>query len=428
MNHNNKQDGSKRPLNELERVGDHSKPKRSKCEARKPSQTDSDDLVDDMSRRCLAEITKNQNVKGKNKTPDIDIIVEHDVDEADDIDVENNDDDVLPRVTTRSSAAMFVKAISNLSDVKKNVVRDMGFGCLLELSITTTSSKMGFWLVENFNHMDRKLQLYDEEKVHVKEDDVYAVFGLPRGEVEIKNKQKRVTSNLLDEWIALFSVRKPSNITASKVLDKMNECVDGGDWFRRHFIVLMVTCLFESCLNGMANFRLVHMLDDLSVVSKMNWCAYMIRCLVDMKRTWDSIGTQKKYVGPLLFLTLFYVDKVVLSVRSVPRTFPVFKSWSIEALRARERDEISSGAFSRGFVDVDFCMIVDNRRLDKVGPKHDGDVASVTEDRDLQAYVQEFASKTRLLATTGIQILQLVEKAPQVLLGDGNFAKMHDAA
>ncbi|CAA0829125.1 Unknown protein, partial [Striga hermonthica] len=44
------------------------------------------------------------------------------------------------------------------------------------------------------------------------------------------------------------------------------------------------------------------------------------------------------------------------------------------------------------------------------------------------AYVQEFASKTRLLATTGIQILQLVEKAPQVLLGDGNFAKMHDAA
>ncbi|CAA0827146.1 Unknown protein, partial [Striga hermonthica] len=125
---------------------------------------------------------------------------------------------------------------------------------------------------------------------------------------------------------------------------------------------------------------------------------------------------------------LFCVDKVVLSVRSVPRTFPVFKSWSIEALRARERDEISSGAFGRGFMDVDFCMIVDNRRLDKVGQKHDGDVASVTEDRDLQAYVQEFASKTRLLATTGIQILQLVEKAPQVLLGDGNFAKMHDAA
>ncbi|GER33338.1 UvrABC system protein A, partial [Striga asiatica] len=107
--------------------------------------------------------------------------------------------------------------------------------------------------------------------------------------------------------------------------------------------------------------------------------------------------------------------------------FPVFRSWSNEALKARERAEIVSGAFGRGFVDVDFRSIADSRRLDKSGLKYDGasDVAGVTEGHCI---VQEFASKTRLLATTGVEILQLVEKAPHVLLGDVNFVKIHEAA
>ncbi|CAA0828630.1 Unknown protein [Striga hermonthica] len=327
-----------------------------------------------------------------------------------------------------SRPSMFVKAVSGLTDAKKRVVREMGLGSLLDLRVTIAPSKMGFWLVNNFNHMDRKLQLYDGEKVHIKEDDVFAVFGLPRGAIELTNKKKRATSTLLDDWIRLLDVRATSNITASKVLDRMNECAEGDDWFKIHFIVLMVTCLFESCLNGMANFRLVHALGDLSKVDNMNWCSYMIRCLVDTKRSWDSNRNQKNYSGPLLFLTLFYVDKVVLSVRSVPRMFPTFKSWSNETLRARERDEISSGAFGRGFVDVDLCLIADSRHLDKVGPKASGDGAGGAECQDVQTYVQEFASETLLLATTGADILKLVEKAPRVLLGDDNFLKMRDTS
>ncbi|GER50740.1 ATP synthase subunit a [Striga asiatica] len=86
---------------------------------------------------------------------------------------------------------------------------------------------------------------------------------------------------------------------------------------------------------------------------------------------------------------LFYVDKVVLSVRSVTRTFPVFRSWSNEALKAREHDEIDVGAFGRGFVDVDFRLFADSRRLDKSGLKYDGvsDVTGVTDGHCVQPTV-----------------------------------------
>ncbi|GER32748.1 E3 ubiquitin-protein ligase [Striga asiatica] len=331
--------------------------------------------------------------------------------------MDSEDDELFPSLNTRSSSTIFVKAVSGLSDAQRNAVREMGLGSLLELTITATPLKMGFWIVNNFNHMDRKLHLYDGEKVHIKEEDVHAAFGFPRGHIDIRNKQKRATSELLDDWVRLFNVRIQSNITVSKVLDKIHECVDGGDWFKRHFLVLMVTCLFESSSNGIANFRIVHMLDDLTKVCKMNWCSYMIRCLVDTKRTWDASGKQKKDTGPLLFMTLFYVDKVVLSMRSIDRSFPIFLLWTNESLRAREQDEITVGAFGRGFVDADTHVVVDYHKSDRDGATTNDNKGRITMESNVQAYVQEFASKTRLLATIGDEILQLVNKAPQKLLG-----------
>ncbi|CAA0830304.1 Unknown protein [Striga hermonthica] len=344
---------------------DGARVKRAKSCARKVSQRDSDDFVDDVPHTRMAEITNNRDVKGKKviaaSTDD------NDVDAGNGTD--SDDDDMFPSLNTRSSSSIFVKVLSSLTDIQKQAVHEMGLGSLLDLGITSTPSKMGFWLVDRFNHMDRKLQLYEGEKVHKKEGDVHAALGLPRGEIVIRNKQKRVTSELYYEWVGLFNVRIPSNITASKVADKIQECVDGGDWFKRHFIVLMVTCLFESSSNGMANFRLVHMLDDLTKVFNIDWCSYMIRCLVDTKKSWDAVGRQKKYTGPLLFLTPFYVDKVVLSMRSVARLFLTFRSWSNELLKARKRAEISSGAFGRGFVDTDVSTVVGHHHqwLDKVG-------------------------------------------------------------
>ncbi|CAA0831252.1 Unknown protein [Striga hermonthica] len=259
----------------------------------------------------------------------------------------SDDGDALPSINTRSSPAIFVKVVSGLTDDQKQAVRDMGFGRLLELTITMTPAKMGHWLVENFNHMDRKLKLYGGEKIHVKEDDVYVVLGLPRGTIEITNKKKKTESELLKEWVRLYNVSKPANITAMRVLDMIQNCDRSDDWFKRNFVVLMVTCLFESTSNGMANLRIIHLLSDLSNVMNMNWCSYMIRCLVCTKKSWNDNRGRKNFTGPLLFLTEF---------------------------------------------------------------------------------VQEFASKTRILATIGVEILKLVENAPKDLLDDDNFLKMQGAA
>ncbi|GER40705.1 type III pantothenate kinase, partial [Striga asiatica] len=115
---------------------------------------------------------------------------------------------------------------------------------------------------------------------------------------------------------------------------------------------------------------------------------------------------------------LFYVDKVVLSMRSVERSFPTFRSWSNELLRAREQAEITTGAFGWGFVEADVPTVVGrhHHQLDRVGVSTNNGEAKSTMEHSVQAYVQEFTSKTRLLATIGDEILKLVENAPQVLM------------
>ncbi|CAA0805804.1 Phospholipase A1-Igamma3- chloroplastic [Striga hermonthica] len=257
--------------------------KRSKSTACKVSQPGSD-FMDESTRPRVAANKNPRYDKGKHKIDDTDSAP------VTGADSDGDDDDWFPSLITRSSSTIFVKAVSGLTDVQKQAVREMGLGRLLDLTITTTPLKMGFWLVNNFNPMDRKLRLHDGEKLHVMEEDVHAALGLPHGDIEISNKKKRVASDVLDQWVALFSVRIPSNITASKVFDKIRECTEGDDTFKCHFIVLMVTCLFESSSNGMANFRVLHMLEDLMNVHNMNWCSFMIRCLVDTKRAWDAIG------------------------------------------------------------------------------------------------------------------------------------------
>ncbi|GER39331.1 methyl-viologen-reducing hydrogenase [Striga asiatica] len=77
-------------------------------------------------------------------------------------------------------------------------------------------------------------------------------------------------------------------------------------------------------------------------------------------------------------------DKVVLSVRSVPRMFPTFRSWSNETLRARECAEITSRAFGRGFVDVDLKVLTDSCHDNKLDMKFDDVTAGVPDNRGVQ--------------------------------------------
>ncbi|KAK1391939.1 hypothetical protein POM88_010995 [Heracleum sosnowskyi] len=54
------------------------------------------------------------------------------------------------------------------------------------------------------------------------------------------------------------------------------------------------------------------------------------------------------YPGPIVFLTIFYVDRVLKGEQQIERQFPAFKGWTTQLLKARQVEELKSDCFGSG--------------------------------------------------------------------------------
>ncbi|VFQ93092.1 unnamed protein product [Cuscuta campestris] len=82
----------------------------------------------------------------------------------------------------------------------------------------------------------------------------------------------------------------------------------------------------------------------------LRWMCGKTRTLIDSAIRWED-GKSKYFKGPLMFLMVFYVDRVVLYNRDVKRTTPAFVDWTSKIHRDRENKEVKASGFGLGFDD-----------------------------------------------------------------------------
>ncbi|VFQ95834.1 unnamed protein product [Cuscuta campestris] len=83
-----------------------------------------------------------------------------------------------------------------------------------------------------------------------------------------------------------------------------------------------------------------------SIVDDKDYKTLLINSTIQWKRK-----SNPYFTGPVLFLMMFYVDRVVFRMRVVPRTFPTILGWTSQKLKEREGLERESGGFGRGSMD-----------------------------------------------------------------------------
>lgn len=81
---------------------------------------------------------------------------------------------------------------------------------------------------------------------------------------------------------------------------KILEFQDGGDDFRRCFIVYVVSSCISGNPNRTANTRILKSLID-CVVKDYNWCRYTLRSLEVAIKDWKA-KPLRFFTGPILFL------------------------------------------------------------------------------------------------------------------------------
>ena len=78
-----------------------------------------------------------------------------------------------------------MKLVENLTEEKKEVVRRIWFGALLNLQYPPSNVGFHMSLIKSFDHNSSTVLLPMNNKFDINEDDVEPVFGLPRGNENI---------------------------------------------------------------------------------------------------------------------------------------------------------------------------------------------------------------------------------------------------
>ncbi|VFQ74052.1 unnamed protein product [Cuscuta campestris] len=308
-----------------------------------------------------------------------------------------------------------------------------------KIKLTELPAKLGFWVVDKFNPRSSSLELADGTKVRVTVNDIRHVLGLPCGRLKVLSKKKGEKCDILEQLRVEIGMRD-NRISPLELSEKVLQYTDGGVWFCRLFVLLVVSVLVESPSHGYVNNWVLKSLEDVDGIAQLNWCEYVHRSLTDSRVKWEK-GNRKYYTGPLLCLMVFYVDRVVLYSRDVERMSLAFLGWTSKILRDRENNEVKAGGFGLGYddgrflgevMDVSSGDAVVGACLEQVNVKTgNGDTAEpMGEARDdpVEVFVQKFAEKGKVLATTIIDLVSLIESAPPGTMENDVFKQLQHAA
>ena len=89
-------------------------------------------------------------------------------------------------ITNRCSPKSVFSLVSNLSEFKRQIVRDMGFGGILDIPcISKLNLKLSAWLLSKLDSEESCLVFGPSRRIYVHEDDVGIVLGIPNGDIDV---------------------------------------------------------------------------------------------------------------------------------------------------------------------------------------------------------------------------------------------------
>ncbi|KAJ8428621.1 hypothetical protein Cgig2_009147 [Carnegiea gigantea] len=171
----------------------------------------------------------------------------------------------IMRMSTRS----FSYVVAQLNEAHTEVVRSMGLASFLKVDLKQIRGKFSKWL-----------------KFPITAFDVYVTLGVPFGGREITEITKSSTDEEYDEinaaWLKEWKIeqnaaeltRMPEFILAKK---------DGGESFKRNFIIYLVNCFFSRLKNRYYNKSMKNV-KDVSQIASLDQCQFILDKLITSAR------------------------------------------------------------------------------------------------------------------------------------------------
>nr|GEW17794.1 ulp1 protease family, C-terminal catalytic domain-containing protein [Tanacetum cinerariifolium] len=129
---------------------------------------------------------------------------------------------------------------------------------------------------------------------------------------------------------------------------------------------------------GTVNDRIIPFFPNTGDVSQMDWCSYALECMV---RGCKEYKLGKYFSGPLLLISIIYVNSTVSETVKVEKTVLAFKAWNSKLLLKREQEEIVLGGFGRLPI-VEDLQVIETKKKKTFKKKNLIENKSIIEDVD----------------------------------------------
>ena len=204
----------------------------------------------------------------------------------------------------RATSIPLFEAMRNLSAERKKMIRDMGFGELIDFPIGDIPTKLAFFVVNSLDTKSMCLQL-PEGNIPILPETVNKVIGIPMGErpLERQEGEREYDDPFLAEWKSQFP-EGTKRITTRNVSEMIVETTNTDYMFKMNFLMLFANTM--GCCDNSSSVKytvLNNVLED-DNVREIDWCTYIWECARYSKSDWSKRCKTKDvvYYGPITFL------------------------------------------------------------------------------------------------------------------------------
>ena len=167
-------------------------------------------------------------------------------------------------IRCRCSGRRFLSGIHLLSKVKKDVIRELGFGGLLQLGCKEVNLDLCFWLIKNTNIAYSQLELFGGKKVSLTCHDVGMTMGIPHSGRKLIVEKASV---------------KASQMPSLQDIESMMVDIDDMEEFKRVFLIFACATLLAPTSHLEGSHSLWYTPRE-QLLGNINWGEYVLEFFI----------------------------------------------------------------------------------------------------------------------------------------------------
>uniref|UniRef100_A0A803NAX1 Ubiquitin-like protease family profile domain-containing protein n=1 Tax=Chenopodium quinoa TaxID=63459 RepID=A0A803NAX1_CHEQI len=257
-----------------------------------------------------------------------------------------------------SEKAKIVPKKAKIVPKKANtVVEEIGFGGLLHLKLKTLNRQMLPWLVENFNVGSCMFTIATGKEFVVTRNDICDVFCLPLSDICVPELNKNsedesVDKRIIQAWRSDYGLSGKQPLHLSKLESWMVDLVDGGEEFKRCFVLQAMSSFLAPTTNRTVSLKLLKAVEKIDEIKTFDWCSYVLKKLKKAVQKYKDDENAQNVSGCLLALQIMYFHRLHFQGEKESSTLPLIQHWTDVKIKKRIKLEIKAGGYGQGPLDT----------------------------------------------------------------------------